>query len=85
MWVSPEVLLTPFGALSTSESSHLLGTGWALPLALTPSGPDHGPDQAPLLEAGGSSVPVRVRPACVCVWSRSPLWASWPQEEVLGP
>ena len=71
-----------FGDLSKAESCHLLGRSRVLALTLTPSGSDL---EVPSLEAGGSSIPVLVKPACVCVQPRSPSWASWPQEEVPGP
>lgn len=59
-----------------------LGRSWVLALTLTPTGPDQ---EVPSLEAGGSSTPVRVKPTCVSVQSRYPLWASWPQEGVPEP
>lgn len=71
-----------FGDLFKSKSCHCLGRSWVLALTLTPTGPDQ---EVPSLEAGGSSTPVRVKPTCVSVQSRYPLWASWPQEGVPEP
>lgn len=52
-----------FGDLSKAESCHLLGRSRALAPTLTPSGSDL---VGPCLEAGGSSIPVLVKPTCVC-------------------